>query len=496
MRIYLSLILTAILLSFLTAYFALNLQREQFAEPHDIAKIKRIKLKFQASVSPLMELDLSAMYPTRGYFQLIQSIPSPFSQAPRFSKRCGQRTHRMTKSLTEKIELWESFRCQEITALPENFFEYPPFIHESGESYAYLAYTSGLETFNDSNWIKKNLNFFHISELRLLPPESLDERFKVLAALTGEHFEEIINGHTALLTNNYYLLKKKQNTGHSYSVYHRGDFERFLSKYSYYPKEFKLGEDCFFYEGGVCWQRNAMNLLQKLRPSSTIIFATSVLILILVSLSLYSRIKMQTREEERKRHALRVLTHELRTPVANLLLQIEGINKKSHDRDPILQEELLRMEGEIYRLKRLAEKSSNYLNSAQDKGLITFDLKEVPSFNGLMNSLLEDHEGIQFKALGQDQKITIDVYWFSICLKNLVENAIHHGAPPIVVKCSSEGSYLRIDVIDQGTVKAHSESAGLGMGLSIVENIIEEMKGKLTRGTSPTRFSLYLKAQA
>lgn len=494
MRIYLSLIVTAILLSFLTAYFALNLQREQFAEPHDLVKLHKLSLKFQMKTRPLMELDLSAMYPTRGYFQLIQSIPTPFSQAPRFSKRCGQRANRMTKSLTDKVEIWETFRCQEIRELPEYFFEFPPFIHDSGESYAYLAYTSGMAPFNDSSWIKKNLNFFHISELRMLPVDSLDERFKILAGLDNSHFEGIINGHSALLTNDFYLVKKQKKVGHFYSVYRRSEFERFLNTYSYYPKEFRLGESCFYQEGGVCWQRNSNNILQKLRPSSTIIFASSVLILVLVSLSLYSRIKMQNKEEERKRHALRVLTHELRTPVANLLLQIEEINKKSHDRDPVLQEELLKMEGEIYRLKRLAEKSSSYLNSAQDKGLITFDMKEVASFNELMESLLESYDGIQLQKLATDQRVVLDVYWFSICLKNLVENAIAHGARPIQIQCTQEGSYLRIDVIDQGTIKAQSAAAGLGMGLSIVENIMEEMKGKLTQGTSPTRFSLYLKA--
>ena len=493
MRIYLSLILTAILLSFLTAYFALNLQREQFAEPHEIAKIKRMSLGFQTKTQPLMELDLSAMYPTRGYFQLIQSIPTPFSQAPRFSKECGRRAHRMTKSLTDKADIWETFRCQEIPVLPDYFFERPPFIHDSGESYAYLAYISGMEPFNDSSWIKKNLNFFHISELRLLPADSLDERFKILAGLESAQFEGILNGHTSLLSNDFYLVKKQQKAGHFYSVYRRAQFERYLNTHWYYPKEFKLGEACFYQEGGVCWQRNSNSILQKLRPSSTIIFAFSVLILVLVSLSLYSRIKMQNREEERKRHALRVLTHELRTPVANLLLQIEEMNKKSYERDPALQEELLKMEGEIYRLKRLAEKSSSYLNSANDKGLITFDMKPVPSLNGLLESLLENYQEIELERLAVDQGVVLDVYWFSICLKNLVENAILHGARPIQVKCSSEGKYVRIDVIDQGSVKAVSGSAGLGMGLGIVENIIEEMKGKLTRGTSPTRFSLYLK---
>lgn len=498
MRTYLTLIIAAILLSFSTAYFALNLQNDYLADPDEVNEIKNLEIEFQKAHKSLIEIDLSSMYPTRGYFELLQPTGHPFNQVPKFSKECGKDKSRMTKGETNKVEIWESFRCRENLKLPEYFFEYSPYIHESGESYAYLAFSSGLAPFNDVGWVKKNLNFFHISELHRLPPESLDERFKILSILDQLQLESLIKGNTSLLTNDYYITKKEQKSGHLYQVFSLLDLERFLNKKPYYVKSIKIGEKCFYPNGSVCWQKDSSSLLKTLRPSSILIFISSVFILIIVSLILYSRIKLQNKEEERKKHALRVLTHELRTPIANLLLQIEEINKKSDLVNPIVLEELLKMEGEVYRLKRLAEKSSSYLHSNNDKGLITFDYKEIASINDMVVSILESYKKYQliFEPLKNDQSILIDIYWFSICLKNLIENAIHHGALPVKIISRIDGEYFRIDVIDAGEFnlkKKNQINSGLGLGLSLVEKIMIEMKGELLSSTSPTMFSLLIR---
>lgn len=509
MRTYLSLILTAILLSFLTAYFALNLQKEHFATVEEVTLIKNYEKEFQQKTQAIVKLDLSAMYPTRDYFQLIQPILPTFNEGNRFSKRCGKNLGRMTRNYTTKVEKWESFRCRESELLPEMFFEQSPFIHESGQSYAYLAYTSGRMPFLDSMWVKRHLNYFHISELRLLPAEALDGNFKILATIDQSHFEGIIRGDTSFLTEEYYLAKQNQKNAHVYKVFHRLDLDKYFNSKPYYAKSVQNGESCYYLDGGICWQKDSNNLLEMLRPSSIIIFIASVLILILVSLSLYSRIRMQNREDERKRHALRVLTHELRTPIANLLLQIEGLNKQSDSIDSTVLEELLRMEGEVYRLKRLAEKSSTYLHSQNEKELISFEFRDYSSVNQLMSDIVEDYHGkdVRFYPLKDDQEINLDFYWFQICLKNIIENALAHGKVPIEVHLEVESTYLRIDVVDRGerkfknleaifaAEKNHTHSAGLGMGLSIVQRIMKEMKGKLSYKADPTTFSLYLRSK-
>lgn len=56
MRIYLSLILTAIALSFVTAYLALNLQKDNFATSEDIQKMKAVEVEFKKKIVRLWNL--------------------------------------------------------------------------------------------------------------------------------------------------------------------------------------------------------------------------------------------------------------------------------------------------------------------------------------------------------------------------------------------------------------------------------------------------------
>ena len=495
MRIYLSLIITAILLSFSTAYFALNLQKDHFASPEEIQSIQRIATEFSKTHTPDIELDLSSMYPTYGYFQLLEPQTLPINETKHFSKKCGAGFERMSKSQFAKVDVWESFRCRENLVLPEHFFEQTPFIHESGESYAYLAFTSGNPLFTDISWIKKHLNFFHVSELHTLPIEALEERFKILASLEREQLDGLTKGQQSLLTAEFYLTKKDQKMGLLYHVYPRMELEKFLATKPFYAMIKKPGENCFYLEGSVCWQKDSNNLLQMLRPSSIIIFGSSVLILVLVSFNLYSKIRLQNLEEERKRHALRVLTHELRTPIANLMLQIERVNQQSDEIAPGILEEFLKMEGEVYRLKRLAEKSSSYLNSNNEKGLINFDLKTIPSLNELVLHVLDDYPDHQivFSPLTPDTAIELDPYWFNMCLKNLIENAINHGAKPISVKAHTQDNKVHLTVTDKGTFDSDKKTSGLGLGLSLVEKIIKEMKGELVIAKNPTSITLVLR---
>ncbi len=507
MRTYLSLIITAIFLSFLTAYLALNLQKDQMAGAQEIQQIKELELRFQSAETRLLEIDLSSMYPTRDSFQLIQPIVNTFHQPSRFSKKCGKTSSRMTKSQTTKMEEWESYRCRESKSLSDEFFQTSPFIHESGVSYAYLAFSSGMPQFSDISWLKKHLNFFHVSELHLLPSEALDSNFKVLSEINQSYFDLLILGKSPVLVEDYFLSNLGQKNAHHYLVFERIGFDKYFRGQGLEAEINETGKSCYYVSGNICWQKDTSNLLQMLRPSSIIIFVVSILILILVSLSLYSRIRNQSTEEERKRHALRVLTHELRTPIANLLLQIESINAKSETIAPEIIEELLKIEGEVYRLKRLAEKSSSYLSAKNEKGLVSFQYKTYESINEFFSDILDDYDksSINFSPLKTDEAISLDGYWFNICLKNLIENALKHGKAPVSISLSLENDFLKVEVMDQGSVLGDSleelmdnegiksDHSGLGMGLSIVNKIMKEMGGKLSYTAKPTVFSLTLR---
>jgi signal transduction histidine kinase len=510
MRMYVLLIFAAIMLSFSTAYYAINLQQKTIASTSDIAQIQKYKKQFENQVTPILEIDLSTMYPSGRFAQLLQPS-NVFSRENTsktyFSRPCTQDSEKMSKLFFDKSEIWEDFRCNRLSKLPLKFFDNLPMIHESGVSYAYLAFLSGRDPFWTIDWVRSNLNLFHIYELTELPAKSLEGNFKVLSKLKRPDLEALIKGSTYIITEDNFLVKDRQDFNVTYKVYSRLDLENFFKAKYYFIKPFQEGEQCYYHEGRFCWERSAGTLALLFKQSSIIIFTGSIIVLFLIAVILFRKIKLQKFEEEKKKHALRVLTHELRTPISNLLLQVEQINKQS-DLLPVgILDEFLKMESEVYRLKRLAEKSTSYLQTNDRQSLIAINRQLVPSINELVRDMIDDYinKGVIFIPAKNDKSFSLDVYWFSICVKNLVENSLLHGKNPVQVELQIEEDSLLLTVIDHGfsTYKTLDEmlssdrtgknSTGLGLGLSIVQNIMKEMDGKITYSTGPTTFVLFLR---
>jgi hypothetical protein len=247
MRIYFVLIITAITLSFSTAYFALNLEKNNIASSKDILEIENFEDEFVSLNKAETVLDLSAMYPSRDFFQLINPISNyskndTISNEAFFSRPCSRPSDKMSREYFSKNDIWEDFRCARIQNLPEKFFESPPLIKDSGISFAYFAYLSNREPFNTVEWIKSNINFFHVSELNLVPAASLEGNFKVLSMLNKGVFEEITSGGRYILSSDFYLAKDIRERDIKYKVYSRMMFDRFFKERSYFIKIFK---ECF-----------------------------------------------------------------------------------------------------------------------------------------------------------------------------------------------------------------------------------------------------------
>ena len=114
-------------------------------------------------------------------------------------------------------------------------------------------------------------------------------------------------------------------------------------------------------------------------------------------------------------------------------------------------------------------------------------------------------KGVGFSASVNDGPFKIDVYWFGICVKNLLENAIHHGKNPVIVRWNLLADELTLTVTDAGECpyknleeilssdRTGKNSRGLGLGMSIVQKIMQEMEGKLVYQQNPTTFSLFLR---
>ena len=178
---------------------------------------------------------------------------------------------------------------------------------------------------------------------------------------------------------------------------------------------------------------------------------------------------IKTREE-----LLRDIGHELRTPIAKGKFAIEKI-------DDFSQKELLKkifkdleiLTNELIELEKL---NSTKLN-------ITTFKAETLIVESLAKLYLDDESKIEIEII-DDFKIKADLYYLSIVLKNLIDNAIKYTSSfpiKIIVKTNeisvlNQGKALekKLDYYLKPFTQELSQRDGFGLGLSIVKKIIDK----------------------
>ena len=176
---------------------------------------------------------------------------------------------------------------------------------------------------------------------------------------------------------------------------------------------------------------------------------------------------------------LRDIGHELRTPIAKGKFAIEKI-------DDFFQKELLKkifidletLTNELIELEKL---NVNKLN------LTTFSV-ETLVVEALGKLYLEDESKIEIN-INEDFKINGDLYYLTIALKNLIDNALKYAIEfPVVIKVEKN----QISILNKGKelskeleyylkpfTQELSQRDGFGLGLSIVKKIIDKHEFQL-----------------
>ena len=178
---------------------------------------------------------------------------------------------------------------------------------------------------------------------------------------------------------------------------------------------------------------------------------------------------IKTREE-----LLRDIGHELRTPIAKGKFAIEKI-------DDFSQKELLKkifkdlevLTNELIELEKL---NSTKLN-------ITSFSAETLIIESLGKLYLDDESKIEIN-IQEDFKINADLYYLSIVLKNLIDNALKYATSyPIqidvklnTIAVSNKGKELskQLEYYLKPFTQELSQRDGFGLGLSIVKKIIDK----------------------
>ncbi len=511
------LLLLALGLAFAAGYVSLQITQnpgESFR--FSLSEIAQVKRQFREKTSALAEIKTTGLFPAESGLELIDPRtslnsykPQTYSQVSAVFKALKTCKPDLIKDRAlQKMKVWVSYRCGFSHRLPKDFFARPPFVSSLGRSFASLAYN--LPEFKNEQWLEAHIPVFHVLELQEIPIK-LDPTREILRELNPEELLAITSGQNWISTRLYILVKRTSELPsdfrHSqptidYLVYSKIRWDSFIASFN---AQTKPGALCAVRDDGLCWSRIRDSAESKIRWTLGGLFAFALILVLFCSAQILRILKSQKRQEEKKRFALQALTHELRTPLSSLVISSEHVLSQFDELPQDCKESILRMANDVQRLNRVAQSSRHYLTANNSKSLVPFDFVRVPSINAFVCSTLEDYsDQILITPLAVDEPFTLDTYWMSVCLQNLVQNACQHGLKPVTVKLQKKNRSLVVSVSDQGQIDIldrskilkpffkRAKSSGIGLGLTIVETITKSMNAKLKISFAPTTFEIWL----
>jgi len=497
-------------------------------------KIKSFLLVQEA----VIEINFSELYGRKGQFQVLHPILDRTKWSVLNSKNACNDVTVMNKAshLSFNEGSLESFRSLECSRevnqnsptdrikneilyhfingdslLPDNFITMKPLVDRWGKSYAHRLSQSGVFPYNTAEWVTQNLSFFKLSELSEVMElhKITNSPYNYISLLSDLEIVEIIKGAPLVITKNYLYIKNQSRLGFSplsYWVFDFNDWKKFLKDQKYELSIFKKGSMCLEVVGNSCWTFNSNHAMSYLYQYALVIFILVMGIGLVFLLIYFKYQREKSKEEQKKKLALQVLSHEFRTPVSSMLLMLEQLVPIQKSMNIENQDLMTRLSSEVFRLQRIIEISKNYLQTQGHE--IHFNPVLIPSINQWVCEFIESYveEGIVCEYLITDISIQVDAFWLRFILSSLIQNSFHHGKKPVILRLNSSEKSLVFSIEDQGQCefKTLAEmtnpfvkrrgSNGMGLGLNIIQFIVDELKAQLSFDSHPTRFNLVIKS--
>ncbi|KPA51675.1 histidine kinase [Photobacterium leiognathi subsp. mandapamensis] len=367
------------------------------------------------------------------------------------------------------------------TNLPNAWFRRSGYIHPGGGSYA-IRY---LEKHPDK--VSELKKFLHIKERAMASSSTLLGR---LQRMSSDEIKVLISGSQYFISNGELWVRN----GNEYNIYNQATWLKVLEQHGLHLKRFSRNDFCLAKNGNICWrEENKSHLTYYLLISLLVSNA-----LVLIGWGIY-RFRIRRRDMQERMLVLQILTHELRTPIASLSMTVEGFRRHFDELPEGLYDEFRRLTDDSRRLRQLAEASKDYLQANQQQ----LSTQEVESLNEWLTYLADEYDVTLH--LSEDRSVHINVYWLTTCLNNLLSNAHKYGVAPVTLTSSYKDGKLKIIVQDQGPLTAKDWSRlrkpfvtekGLGLGLTIVESMINRMGGTLKLSGPPTTFILEIPCES
>jgi signal transduction histidine kinase len=335
---------------------------------------------------------------------------------------------------------------------------------------------------------------------------SRDPAERILAGLSSDEAGALARSVRAVPSSRHMLILQQQRSalggGRTYLAFARRRWQAFVEDKPLRLRRADRSTACLLRTGPFCWERKPGPGAARVRYVLIgAVVAVGIALLVVVA-AVASRLRTRRRARQERLFILRTLAHELRTPATGLNLSVEPLRDEFDRLSPAGQRAFLRVCDDIQRLNRVVRSSERYLQSSGNSGRMNLSIAQLDSVNDFLDAVLEGIDGpVTLTRLEVDQSARADPFWLSVCVRNLIDNALEHGRPPVCVRAAVSDSALTIVVSDGGSLPRGvssdafargADSHGLGLGLNIVAHLMEKMRGKLTWQRDPTAFALQL----
>ncbi len=428
------------------------------------AALDQAPAEAHVSLAALQQLDPLLLRPSSLYPQLDDTPLPVLSALYRYHQHCSG----LPEGLPVAIGQFEQALCNN-TALPASWFAAHP-ISMLGGSTAWHY----LQRHPQASLAMQNL--LHVRER----PQALGG----IGQLSDDNLDALANGQTWLLQDgNLWRQHQQQWLRYAPQVWQP------LAQKADIMLVAATGQ-CDLSLGTLC----AHPLNSYARWWRALLGAAALLTALALAWGAWQRRRMQ----QRQRFIVQMLTHELRTPIAQLGNVVEYFRRDFDDLPPQAQSSFGALADSVQRMRQMAAASQHYLSGDGSR-----DVLEMPSTVGLsewLNHITESYTDLTF-CLDTDRRVALPLYWVSLCVNNLLDNAFRHGRAPVRLHAVWHKGKLTLTVSDGGSMATGSLTrlrhlcsphAGMGLGLTIVQRVMHRLHGRLTFTTNPTTFTLEL----
>ena len=216
----------------------------------------------------------------------------------------------------------------------------------------------------------------------------------------------------------------------------------------------------------------------------------------------------QSEREQAWREMAKQVAHEIKNPLTPMRLTVQSFQRKFDANDPNLKQKLddytKTLIQQIDTMTSVASAFSNFASMPAQQNE-TLNVVEVVEFS--LDIFNEDF--IQFKSEKQEIIAVLDRTQLIRIITNLVKNAIQsipeeQDLKVVLVSVNEKETMVEITVTDNGIgieevnrekifePKFTTKNSGMGLGLGIIKNIIENYKGTITFETEPGKGSTFM----